>query len=503
MRKAAMTCAALVGVAFVAVGIEAVQSRHAATAPTTAPATAPAAKYRAVLIEGVPHVRQRPDFCGEACAEMVLRKLGHAITQDDVFDASGTDPIHGRGCRTAELAAALKKIGFQTGDVWRRVSAAGAEAEMAAQFKALHADLLKGVPSIVCMHYDDKPDAAEHFRLVLGYDPKRDEVIYHEPAEAKGSYRRIGRAALLKLWPLKYDRARWTVIRFRMEPGKITAPARREGRSDADFAQHVRKLRKKIPAGRGFEIVIQRPFVVIGDEPPRSVSSGGPGRKVSMVGYRATDTVKWAVDKLKQDYFAADPTEIMDIWLFKDDASYRKHALEIFGDKPTTPYGYCSREHGALIMNIATGGGTLVHEIVHPFLRADFPACPSWFDEGLASLYEQSAARGGHIIGRTNWRLAGLQKAIRKKSVPSFQTLTGTTRHEFYNKDSGTNYAQARYLCYWLQEHGLLVKFYHAFRANHKTDPTGYETLRKTLGVEDMDAFQKKWQDWVLKLRFP
>ena len=25
-----------------------------------------------------------------------------------------------------------------------------------------------------------------------------------------------------------------------------------------------------------------------------------------------------------------------------------------------------------------TGGGTLVHEIVHPFLRANFPECPAW-----------------------------------------------------------------------------------------------------------------------------
>jgi len=36
------------------------------------------------------------------------------------------------------------------------------------------------------------------------------------------------------------------------------------------------------------------------------------------------------------------------------------------------------------------------------------------FNEGLASLYEQSAERDGRIIGQTNWRLRGLQSAIRK-----------------------------------------------------------------------------------------
>jgi len=38
--------------------------------------------YDDVLIAEVPHVRQKPDFCGEACAEMMLRKLGHELDQD-------------------------------------------------------------------------------------------------------------------------------------------------------------------------------------------------------------------------------------------------------------------------------------------------------------------------------------------------------------------------------------------------------------------------------------
>jgi hypothetical protein len=42
--------------------------------------------YADVLIKDVPHVRQKPDFCGEACAEMALTKLGKKWTQDDVFN---------------------------------------------------------------------------------------------------------------------------------------------------------------------------------------------------------------------------------------------------------------------------------------------------------------------------------------------------------------------------------------------------------------------------------
>ena len=154
-------------------------------------------------------------------------------------------------------------------------------------------------------------------------------------------------------------------------------------------------------------------------------------------------------------------------------------------------------------MNIATGGGTLVHEMVHAFMESNFPQCPAWFNEGLASLYEQSGQRNGHIVGYTNWRLAGLQKAIRAKKVPSFKDLTFTSTRQFYHQDSGTNYAQARYLFYYLQEKGKLRAFYKAFHKNHKTDPTGYKTLVEILDVKDMDAFKKQWESYCMKLKFP
>jgi hypothetical protein len=120
----------------------------------------------------------------------------------------------------------------------------------------------------------------------------------------------------------------------------------------------------------------------------------------------------------------------------------------------------------------------------------------------MGSLYEQSQGKGEDIIGLTNWRLGGLQEAIQKGEVPSFQALTSTTTHEFYNKDRGTNYAQARYLCYYLQEKGLLTKFYHAFTAAQVEDPTGYKTLQSVLGKKDMPAFKREWETYVLKLRF-
>ncbi len=260
--------------------------------------------------------------------------------------------------------------------------------------------------------------------------------------------------------------------------------------TNSAFAQHLAKLTKKIPSD--FTIIVQAPFVVLGDESPDGVSR------------RAKQTVKWAVDKLKQDYFQRDPQEIIDIWLFKDGASYTNHVKLLFDDSPSSRFGYYSAANHALIMNIATGGGTLVHEIVHPFMRANIPNCPAWFNEGLASLYEASAEKNGHIQGLINWRFKGLEKAIKEGKTISFQKLTSMSPGEFYGGDSySQHYAQARYLCYYLQEKGLLTKFYHQFVAAADHDPTGFATLKRVLGEQDMEAFKRKWEKFVLGLRGP
>lgn len=255
----------------------------------------------------------------------------------------------------------------------------------------------------------------------------------------------------------------------------------------ADFDRHILQLKPRLPS-KDFSIVVQPPFVVIGDEPHDVLKD------------RAGDTIKWAVEKLKQDFFPNDPSEILDIWLFKNEHSYEKHTTLLFNDKPSTPYGYYSRVHKALIMNISTGGGTLVHELVHPFMEANFPACPSWLNEGMGSLYEQCGEQNGHIHGFVNWRLPGLQEAVKAGNVLSFKELTSLETTEFYSDNRGVNYAQARYLCYYLQEKGLLVKFYRRFHADQKNDPTGYKTLTAVLGNPNMDRFKKNWEKYVLEL---
>jgi len=259
-------------------------------------------------------------------------------------------------------------------------------------------------------------------------------------------------------------------------------------RFEGDPYEHaLAKVVERMP--EGFHAVIEKPFVVVGD--------GGRGT----VSRWAEGTVRWATTLLKKDYFAKDPETIVEVWLFKDRASYTKHTRELFGDSPTTPFGYYSPRHQALIMNIDTGGGTLVHEIVHPFMAANFPGCPAWLNEGMGSLYEACHERDGKIMGLTNWRLTGLHKAIDEERTVDLEWLVRTSDRDFYGEGSGLHYAQARYLCFWLQEKGLLRPFFRRFHSGVDEDGTGLKSLRKVLERDDLDAFQAEWETWCRQLR--
>ena len=239
----------------------------------------------------------------------------------------------------------------------------------------------------------------------------------------------------------------------------------------------------------GFTFVVEPRFVVGGDEDADTVRG------------RAEGTVGWAVRMLNESYFERDPKHVIVVWLFKDKTSYRKHCRAFWNEDPHTPYGYYSPSDRVLVMNIASGSGTLVHEIVHPFMEANFPACPAWFNEGLASLYEQCTEEDGRIHGLPNWRLAGLKDRIEAGTLPSFADLTSMSNAAFYSSSHG--YAQARYLCYDLQEQGLLREFFRRFVAEHDRDRTGYATLLSVLGDPEMADWEMGWRRRTMTLQFP
>jgi hypothetical protein len=268
---------------------------------------------------------------------------------------------------------------------------------------------------------------------------------------------------------------------------RAVASTQPQAPSEAAYQRHVAKRREASPDA--FTVRRAGPFVVIGNGEPKAVRA------------HAEQTVAWAVEKLKAAYFKKNPDHIIDIYLFKDAESYRRFCQRRFGRAPTTPFGFYLRSERAMVMNIATGGGTLVHELVHPFMAANFPKCPPWFNEGLGSLYEQSAERDGRIVGRLNWRLPVLQRAIENDKLPSLARLLAMDDQAFYGEGSGRRYAQARYLCYYLQQQGKLRDFYRRFEANQQDDPTGARTFKAVLDTDDLAVWDRRWRRWALELK--
>jgi len=214
-----------------------------------------------------------------------------------------------------------------------------------------------------------------------------------------------------------------------------------------------------------------------------------------------TQTIDRAVDCFYNDYFSTKPNEATTIFLFKDDKTYRYWAKTLYDDDDLSKYGYYKPSEKTMLMNINTGTGTLVHEMTHALARYDFPDIPSWFNEGLGSLYERCSLNNKTILGYVNWRLPALQDALADKSYTSIERLMKTNWEEFYGDGSDVNYAQARYLCMYLQEQGLLKKYYQHFRDTYNDDNTGITQMEK-ITVKSISELDAEYVVWVKTLKY-
>ena len=157
-----------------------------------------------------------------------------------------------------------------------------------------------------------------------------------------------------------------------------------------------------------------------------------------------------------------------------------------------------------LTVNIATGGGTIVHEWTHAMNFADMAALrqshPLWMLEGFGSLYEQVGISDGRPVGYTNWRLPQIQNMIQNNSViPMRDFIMNSKKH--FDRDATSAYAQTRYIFYYLQEKNLLQKFYRTYIDGYAEDATGIVAMEKVLG-QNVENWFGEWKDFTLDLTF-
>lgn len=217
---------------------------------------------------------------------------------------------------------------------------------------------------------------------------------------------------------------------------------------------------------------------------------------------RCLGTISNVRSSLLKFFVEKEPDKPLMVYLFKDEDSYNAYCKDVLGHEPTTPYGFFLPSSRKLVMNIGTGTGTLAHELVHPFLETDFPGVPAWFNEGFASLHEQSSFdENGECKGLVNWRLPGLQDALKKSKCPKLEDVMNDDADAFYQKNSGVKYALSRYFCFYLQEKGKLEDFYKEYRDGFKKDKSGKKALEKVMDQE-LEDVERDLHAWSLKLKY-
>jgi hypothetical protein len=273
----------------------------------------------------------------------------------------------------------------------------------------------------------------------------------------------------------------------RQAAAPATAPAPTTYPSDqlvAACQKTAGELRTRLD--KTFLVSVSPPFVVGGNLSPEELD-----------GFIRHTIVK-AADAMWASYFQKKPDDAITVLLFRDESTYRSWAKKLYDDRDVAFYGYYKTGSHVLLMNISTGGGTLVHELTHALIVYDFPDVPQWFNEGLASLHEQCNLGRDGITGLVNWRLKGLLDAIHAGKLRPLRELV--TADDFYGGQQGNNYAQARYFCQYMQDKGLLAKFYTRLRENHQGGQASLEAIEHVFGKK-ADQVEKEYLGWVATLK--
>ncbi len=211
------------------------------------------------------------------------------------------------------------------------------------------------------------------------------------------------------------------------------------------------------------------------------------------------DVIHPTEQALSVSFFDQRPTAPIKIVVFATESDLRDFARRVDRRQPDSYYGYYLRSQRRIVVNISTGAGTLAHELTHALSHFDFPNMPEWFDEGLASLFEQSdfSDNSRRLAGADNWRVHHVLRALHDNRLrPTAELLSDRgLRSEHQTID----YAHARYICLYLQEQQLLEPYYRKLRARAEHDPHGLNTLLELLSLDTSSDLDTDFRRWVVK----
>ena len=161
-------------------------------------------------------------------------------------------------------------------------------------------------------------------------------------------------------------------------------------------------------------------------------------------------------------------------------------------------YSSCTRE---LFVDLRSGGDrTLVHEMVHAYINADFRSAPVWIHEGLATLLADGAVDEHGEVRATESPRAyfHLRYALMGSDVPSFERMANAGKVAFYGPGGSWMYATAHHLLFWLLHQKLLQIFYREYRSHAAEDPTGLATLERVTG-RTLPELRSEWERFIIQ----
>ncbi len=259
---------------------------------------------------------------------------------------------------------------------------------------------------------------------------------------------------------------------------------------DADRERRIKAAKAELGARTQTRIVSDI-FVVIG--PP-----GWQGQQFE----QSVALMRSAMAGYMNGRFGKKPTEAISVYLFPTAAPYEGFCKTKYNAPCIAHFGFYQPGDRYMVMNIGLGAGTLTHEIVHPLFETDFPKGPTWLNEGIASVFEQPIlGKPGEIHGGKNWRLPRLRQALttKERDKARLDVLFGMSDETFRGEAEDLHYAQARYVCQWLDEKGKLWPFYQKWRDNFANDPTGEKSFEEVMGMKPAEA-HAAWAKWALTI---
>jgi hypothetical protein len=213
----------------------------------------------------------------------------------------------------------------------------------------------------------------------------------------------------------------------------------------------------------------------------------------------AADLAQRGLDVYLGSFFSRRPDRAVTVYVVRSAAAFTQLYGRL-GSGLENNLGAYSRSTRDIIVNVGPGSSTILHELVHPLVQTDFPRAPSWFEEGIAALFEKPVFDPpGELHGAHNLRNDRLDAALAspaKRGMVHLKSLFAVDDEALEGPDQDVDYAMARTFCQWLDGRGQLWPFYRAWRDAVAEDATGEKSFARVTGmtVEEADA---AWLAWV------